>query len=38
LGQALEIDPSYRDKIPGENDFDAIRHDPQFRMITSVIV
>jgi tetratricopeptide (TPR) repeat protein len=38
LGQALEIDPSYRDKISGETDFDAIRQDPQFRMIASVIV
>lgn len=38
LGQALEIDPNYRDKISDETDFDAIRQDPQFRMITSVIV
>lgn len=38
LAQAFELDPNYRDRVPEESDFDAIRSDPQFRSLTSVIV
>ncbi|MFV1967258.1 MAG: tetratricopeptide repeat protein [Pirellulaceae bacterium] len=38
LAQALDLDPSYRDLIAGESDFDPIRNDPGFRDLTSVIV
>jgi tetratricopeptide (TPR) repeat protein len=38
LAQALDIDPSYRDLIPEEHDFDPIRSDPEFQALTSVIV
>lgn len=38
LERALDIDPSYRDLIAGESDFDPIRDDPGFRDLTSVIV
>jgi len=35
---ALELDPSYRDAAGSEPDFDPIRHHPDFRLITSVVV
>lgn len=38
LAQALELDADFRDKIADESDFDAIRSDPQFRSLTTVIV
>lgn len=38
LSRALDIDPEYRDLIPGERDFDRIRHLPEFRALTTVIV
>jgi tetratricopeptide (TPR) repeat protein len=38
LAQALDLDPSYRDLIARESDFDPIRDDPGFRDLTSVIV
>ena len=38
LSEALAIDPNYRDLIDDESDFDLIRDDPEFLMLTSVIV
>jgi Flp pilus assembly protein TadD len=38
LRQSFELDPNYRDKVSNETDFDAIRSDPAFRSLTSVIV
>jgi Flp pilus assembly protein TadD len=38
LSQALDLDPSYRDLVARESDFDPIRDDPGFRDLTSVIV
>ncbi len=38
LSEALEIDSNYRDLIDDESDFDPIRKDPEFQMLTSVIV
>ena len=38
LSTALEIDPNYRDLIEDEADFDPIRSNDDFRMLTSVIV
>jgi tetratricopeptide (TPR) repeat protein len=38
LSQALELDADFRDKIASESDFDAIRSDPQFRSLASVVV
>lgn len=38
LGQALELDGGYRDLVHGEPDFDALRDDPDFQALTSVIV
>jgi Flp pilus assembly protein TadD len=38
LRQSFELDPNYRDKVSEEKDFDAIRNDPAFRSLTSVIV
>lgn len=38
LARALDLDPSYRDLIARESDFDPIRDDPGFRDLTSVIV
>jgi Flp pilus assembly protein TadD len=38
LRQAFELDPNYRDKVSAETDFDAIRSDPAFRSLTSIIV
>ncbi len=33
LGRALRIDRSYSELVPGEHDFDAIRHDPDFQQL-----
>jgi tetratricopeptide (TPR) repeat protein len=30
LGRALEIDSNFRDMVPDEPDFNALRHDPAF--------
>ena len=38
LRQSLDLDPNYLDMIASESDFDPIRDDPDFRMLTSVIV
>jgi len=37
LARALEIDSNFRDMIPVETDFDALRHDPDFIALTSVV-
>ena len=38
LLQSFDLDPDYRDLVAAETDFDSIRDDPEFQMITSVIV
>lgn len=38
LASSFEIDPSYRDLVDEETDFDTIREHPNFRELTSVIV
>ncbi len=38
LGEAFAIDSNYRDLVPLEPDFDPIRSDPEFRMLTSTLV
>lgn len=38
LSSALELDVNYIDLVPGETDFDLLRDDPEFQMLTSVIV
>lgn len=38
LAQAFELDPNYRERVSEESDFDAIRGDPAFRSLTSVVV
>jgi tetratricopeptide (TPR) repeat protein len=38
LSRAFDIDSSYRDLVPAESDFDAIRQHPSFLELTSVIV
>ncbi|MEM7453304.1 MAG: tetratricopeptide repeat protein [Planctomycetota bacterium] len=38
LAIAFELDGSYRDFVAGESDFDAIRNDPGFQDVISVIV
>ena len=35
---SFDMDTNYRDLVPHERDFDSIRSDPQFQMVTSVIV
>lgn len=38
LARAFDIDPSYRDLVTSEPDFDSIRRHPSFLELTSVIV
>lgn len=38
LSRALDLDSNYLDLVPYEADFDALRDDPQFQMLTSLIV
>lgn len=38
LSKALDLDLNYLDLIPTESDFDPLRDDPEFQLITSVIV
>ncbi len=38
LAQSFDIDPSYRDMVADERDFDPIRHLPDFQSLTGVIV
>ena len=38
LSQAFELDPTFRDLVASESDFDPIREDSGFQAITTVIV
>ncbi len=38
LTRAFDIDPSYRDLVADETDFDTVRNHPSFLELTSVIV
>ncbi len=38
LSRALDLDGNYLDLVPYEADFDVLRDDPEFQMITSLIV
>jgi tetratricopeptide (TPR) repeat protein len=38
LSRALDLDGNYLDLVPYEADFDALRDDPEFQMLTSLIV
>lgn len=38
LARALEIDSNFRDMIADEPDFNPLRHDPEFKQLTSVSV
>ncbi len=38
LSQSFDLDPNYRDLVAHERDFDPIRTDRDFQMLTSVIV
>jgi Flp pilus assembly protein TadD len=38
LSQAFELEPKYREMVATEQDFDAIRDDPEFQSILTVIV
>ena len=38
LTRAFDIDPTFRDLVPNETDFDPIRAHPGFLEVTSVIV
>ncbi len=38
LADALRLDVHYRDLIPGEADFDPLRHDPDFQALVSIAV
>ena len=38
LTQALEMDPDYRELTNGEPDFDPIREDAEFQLLTSTVV
>ena len=38
LTQSFDLDPNYRDMVAEERDFDPIRDDPDFQMLTSAIV
>jgi len=37
LANALEIDGNFRDFVPGEPDFDPLRHDPKFQHLTGTL-
>src|SRR5690606_28553700 len=37
LSRALDLDVNYIDLVPSESDFDLLRDDPEFQMLTSVI-
>ncbi|NOX54523.1 MAG: hypothetical protein GXP27_08805, partial [Planctomycetes bacterium] len=36
LGRALRMDPSLRELIPEETDFDPLRNDPDFRFVAGI--
>lgn len=38
LARAFDLDPSYRDLVPDEHDFDTIRNQRDFLSLTSVVV
>lgn len=38
LTQSFDLDPSYREMVATESDFDSLRDDPDFQMLTSVVV
>lgn len=38
LSRALDLDGNYLDLVPYEADFDVLRDDPEFQMLTSLIV
>jgi tetratricopeptide (TPR) repeat protein len=38
LSQAFELDGKYRELASDESDFDGIRDDPEFQMLTNVVV
>ena len=38
LSRALDLDLNYLDLVPYESDFDALRDDPEFQVLTSLIV
>jgi Flp pilus assembly protein TadD len=38
LTHAFDLDPNYRDLVADEPDFDAVRRDPEFQAVLSVIV
>jgi tetratricopeptide (TPR) repeat protein len=38
LTQSFDLDPNYRDLVATERDFDPLRDDPDFQMLTSVSV
>ncbi len=38
LTQSFDLDPKYRDMVMSETDFDELRDDPDFQMLTSVVV
>ena len=38
LADALRLDVHYRELIPGEADFDPLRHDPDFQALVSIAV
>lgn len=38
LSKAFELDSSFRDLVERESDFDALRSDPDFQALTSIIV
>ena len=38
LAVAFDIDPNYRDLVENESDFDSLRSNQDFRMLTGVVV
>jgi tetratricopeptide (TPR) repeat protein len=38
LAHALDIDTNYRDMVIDEPDFNALRHDPEFKMLVGLAV
>lgn len=38
LSRALDLDGNYIELVPYESDFDAMREDPEFQLLTSLIV
>jgi Flp pilus assembly protein TadD len=38
LARALDMDSNFRDLVPEEPDFDPLRSDPGFKLLTSVVV